>query len=262
MPEKSASAAFAADAGGDNAGFTQVRTKRGYEYILEQIREAIISGRFKPGDRLPAEREMAQIFGVSRHAVREALRGLESTGLVEIRLGVLGGIYVRDGDPSTVTRAMADLASLGTLSPKSLLEARILLTSNVIRLACERATEEDFRRIEDDIVMTEQHVTKAGVKRTAQITEFYHALAAASHNEVLVMLTDSLAQLVHARINRAEPKPDREIGKVRRRILDHMRAGRADEAIDEMTRHLTALEDTLLAAERRKKPRAAEKTSS
>jgi DNA-binding transcriptional regulator YhcF (GntR family) len=106
------------------AGFTQVRTKRGYEYIYEQVREAIVSGRFKPGDRLPAERDMAQIFGVSRQGVREAIRGLESTGLVEIRLGVLGGVYVRAGDPRTITRAMSDLASLGAFSPGSLLTTR------------------------------------------------------------------------------------------------------------------------------------------
>lgn len=76
------------------------------------------------------------------------------------------------------------------------------------------------------------------------------------------MLTDSLAQIVHARINRAGPKANPAIGKVRRGILGHMRAGRVDKAIDEITEHLTALEDTLLAAERRQKSRRPKKTSS
>jgi len=231
-------------------GFTQVRTKRGYEYIYEQIREAIVAGRFRPGDRLPAEREMAQIFGVSRQGVREAIRGLESTGLVEIRLGVLGGAFVCEGDPSTVTRAMSDLALLGTFSSQSLLEARIVLTSDVLRLACERATAEDLQRLEDDIVATEQLFAEASAARTAQITGFYRRLAEATHNEVLVALTDSLTQIVHARLERAGPAPDRDIGRVRRTILGHVRAGDADAAIAEITRHLTGLERTLLAAER------------
>lgn len=241
--------------------FTQIRTKRGYEYIAEQIREAITSGRYKPGDRLPSERDMAQIFGVSRQGVREAVRGLESTGLLEIRLGVLGGVFVRNGDPGTVTRAMADLASLGALSSQSLLEARILLTSSVIRLACERATEEDFQLLEKDIALTEKQVGKASAERTTQITEFYRLLAKATHNEVLVMLTDSLAQIVYARVNRARPKPNPNVGKVRRSILEHMRAGRAEEAIDEITRHLTALEKTLVAAERRHSAKTAAKAA-
>lgn len=236
----------------DPNGFTQVRAKRGYEYIYEQIREAITSGRFKPGDRLPAEREMAQIFGVSRQGVREALRGLESTGLVEIRLGVFGGVYVCNGDPSNVTRAMTDLASLGALSSESLLEARILLTTDVIRLACDRATEEDYQRLEDDIAVTEAQVSRASVERTSQITGFYRLLAEASHNEVLVMLTDSLAQIVHARLLRALPKPNRNVGKVRRRIVQHMRAAEPEEAIAVLTEHLVSLEGRMLAAEKRR----------
>ncbi|MGH3627928.1 MAG: FadR/GntR family transcriptional regulator, partial [Sciscionella sp.] len=70
--------------------FNRVKTRRGFEYIYEQVRNAIAEGRLRPGDRLPAEREMAEIFGVSRHGVREAIRGLESTGLVESRPGVTG----------------------------------------------------------------------------------------------------------------------------------------------------------------------------
>jgi GntR family transcriptional regulator, transcriptional repressor for pyruvate dehydrogenase complex len=234
----------------DDPVFTPVRTKRGYEYIVEQIREAITSGRFRPGDRLPAERVMAETFGVSRQGVREAVRGLESTGLVEIRLGVQGGAYVRSGDPGTVTRAMTDLASLGALSPQSLLEARIVLTSSVIRLACERATAEDLERIEVDIAAIEQQAARPGFERHAAITDFYRLLAEATHNEVLVMLTDSLAQIVHARLNRAGPPPDHDIGVLRRRVLDLVRAGDADAAIAEVTGHLTRLEERLRTAER------------
>jgi GntR family transcriptional regulator, transcriptional repressor for pyruvate dehydrogenase complex len=237
----------------DAAAFTPVKTRRGYQYILEQLREAITSNRYKPGDRLPAEREMAQIFGVSRQGVREAVRGLESTGLVEIRLGVLGGVFVRDGDPSTVTRAMSDLVSLGALSSASLLEARILLTTDVIRLACQRANEEDLQRLEEDIALTERDVAKPGATRTAQIAEFYRILASATHNEVLVLLMDSLAQIVNVRVNRALPKPDPSVGTIRRSILEHIRAGRAEDAVAELTQHLTRLEKRLLAAEKRRK---------
>lgn len=237
--------------GDSSAMFTKVRTRRGFEFIYDQIRDAVADGRLRPGDRLPAERDMAEIFGVSRHGVREAIRGLETTGLVESRPGVTGGAFIRNGDPRVVSRALGDLAALGALSSKDLLEARILLTSNVIRLVCERATEEDFQLLEDDVAFTEEQSknSEAGIVRTAQITEFYRILAKATHNEVLVVLTDSLAQIVHLRLNRVGPQPNKDIGKVRRRILNRLRAGDADKAIEEITRHLRRLEKTLLKAE-------------
>ena len=79
-------------------GFTRVQTRRGFEYISEQIRKAIGDGTYKPGERLPPERQLAEIFGVSRQGVREALRGLEASGLVSSRPGAGGGVFVREGD--------------------------------------------------------------------------------------------------------------------------------------------------------------------
>lgn len=236
----------------DASVFTKVHTRRGFEYIYEQIRNAVTEGKFRPGDRLPAEREMAQIFGVSRQGVREALRGLEMNGLIESRPGVTGGVFIKPGDPKVVARAMNDLATLGTLSSESLLEARILLCSDIIRLACERATEEDLQKLEDDIEFTRKQTKKseAGLERTEQITEFYRLLAMASHNEVLVMLTDSLAQIVHARLNRVAPSPRSDVIRVRRNILDCLRAGDADKAINELTNHLKRLEKMLLTLEK------------
>jgi GntR family transcriptional regulator, transcriptional repressor for pyruvate dehydrogenase complex len=233
----------------EDGSFEPVRRQRGYEHIYEQIRTAIFEGRYKPGDRLPAEREMAQIFGVSRNGVREAVRGLASTGLVEIRLGVSGGVFVAPGNFGTVTQSMEDLASLGALRPDSLLEARIQLTSIVLRLACERASEEDLQRIEADIELTEKHYTRPGTERNAQIIEFYRLLAMATHNEVLVLLTEALAKAVFVRTQRGNPKLNPEIGQLRRRIVEYVRVGDADAAIHELTQQLQRLEDSMLEVE-------------
>ncbi|MFC9978379.1 FadR/GntR family transcriptional regulator [Gordonia sp. NPDC127522] len=227
------------------SGFTPVaRPKRGHEYITAQIREAITSGRYRPGDRLPAEREMAAIFQVSRNGVREAMRGLESLGLIEIRLGVHGGAFVATGHHGMVTQSVKDLASLGALSADSLLEARILLTSDVLRLACERATEEDLERLEENIRVIERLRDQPDVRR-ARITEFYRLLAEATHNDVLVMLNDSLAQAVHVRIVRGGPPLLHHVGELRRRVVEHIRAGEPEPAIAAMTAHLRAVEDSM-----------------
>ncbi|WAH96296.1 FadR/GntR family transcriptional regulator [Arthrobacter sp. MMS18-M83] len=239
---------FTAKKDADQPMFTRVRPRRGFEYVSEQIRDAVSEGRLKPGGRLPAEREMAQIFGVSRQGVREALRGLEMSGLVESKPGVNGGVFILPGDPGVVTRAVNDLASLGVLSAESLLEARILLTSDVLRLVCERATEEDFKRLEDDIATVEQFedsIDEVGAVRTIRITHFYSLLAEATHNEVLVMLMNSLTHVVQLRLNRVGPRPLTNVGAVRRKLLKHLRNGEAEAAVKELTAHLKRLEARL-----------------
>lgn len=244
---------------GDQPMFTRVRPRRGFEYVSEQIRDAVGDGRLKPGGRLPAEREMAQIFGVSRQGVREALRGLEMSGLVESKPGVNGGVFIRPGDPGVVTRAVNDLASLGVLSAESLLEARILLTSDVLRLVCERATEEDFQRLEDDIAKVEQFedsIDEVGAARTIRITHFYSLLAEATHNEVLVMLMNSLTDVVQLRLNRVGPRPLTNVGAVRRKLLKHLRRGEAEAAVKELTAHLKRLEERLEEREGQLSPAA------
>jgi GntR family transcriptional regulator, transcriptional repressor for pyruvate dehydrogenase complex len=237
--------------------FTRVRPRRGFEYISEQIREAVAEGQLKPGSRLPAEREMAEIFGVSRQGVREALRGLEMSGLVESKPGVNGGVFIRAGDPAVVTRAVKDLASLGVLSADSLLEARILLTSDVLRLVCERATQEDFERLEADIAEVEQSAEspdEVGAARIVRVTRFYTLLAEATHNEVLVMLMNSLTDVVQARLNRVGPRPLTNVGQVRRKLLRHLRKGEPEAAVKVLTTHLKRLEARLEEREAQQAP--------
>ncbi|PBC51546.1 FadR/GntR family transcriptional regulator [Rhodococcus sp. ACPA1] len=240
--------------GSDGAAFTRVRTRRGFEYIMEQIRDAVASGKLTPGSRLPAEREMADIFGVSRQGVREALRGLEMSGLVESRPGVTGGVFIRSGDTRVVSRAVTDLVSLGALSAESLLEARVLLTSNVVRLAGMRATEGDFAKLESEIDAFEEHHSNsaAGSSRTFSITHFYSVLAEATHNEVLVMLMDSLTGIVQRRLNKVGPDPIADVAATRRRFIKLLRNGQVERAVEEMTQHLERVEERLLSAETQK----------
>lgn len=232
--------------------FDTVRTRRGFEYITEQIRDAISSGALAPGDRLPAERDMATQFGVSRHGVREALRGLELAGLIEIRPGVNGGAFVRSGDSAVMTRAITDLASLGHISWSSILEARSLLTANIVELACERGTEADFTALEKDTDALEE-LTAAGrtAERTRHLTTFYRLLAVASRNDVLVTLMQSLTDIFQARLSKVDAIPRGDVIKVRRRLLGYLRQGDAEKAVAEMTAHLERLEAHLVEQEAR-----------
>jgi GntR family transcriptional regulator, transcriptional repressor for pyruvate dehydrogenase complex len=223
--------------------FQQVRTRRVFEEICEQIRQRLAAGVLRPGDKLPAERELAQEFKVSRPAVREALRTLEISGVVSLQKGVKGGAFIRDGNPAMLTQSLQDLMFLGRVSLRSLAEARVLIIGSVIKLACERATEEDFRKIEENIDYIEssadlEHRAEAGVL-------FFRLIAQATRNEVMTMLVDSLGDIVRYVIDKTGRKAFPELVAVRRRILKAMRARDAVAATKAMNEYLGTVHEVI-----------------
>lgn len=219
--------------------FQQIKTRRVFEEICEQIRNRLSSGALKPGDKLPAERELALEFKVSRPAVREALRTLEISGVVSLQKGVKGGTFIRDGNPAMLTQSLQDLMFLGSVTLRSLAEARVLINGLVIKLACERATDEDFQAIEDNIAFIESsddmlHRANAGVM-------FFRLIAKATRNEVLMMLVDSLSDIIRVVIDRTGRVARPELVMVRKRILKAMRERDADTAIEAMNEYLAVV---------------------
>ena len=132
-------------------GFVPIAPQRAFEEIAAQIRELVAQGRLKPGDRLPPERELAVRFHVSRNTLREALRALELAGMIELRKGATGGAFVMPGSSGVIVNGLRDLYHLGAITPQHLTEARIWLSEIVVRVACERATDEDLRTLEDNV---------------------------------------------------------------------------------------------------------------
>jgi len=222
--------------------FSPVQTRRAFESVCDQIREQVAAGLLAPGQRLPSERDLAEQFAVSRIAVREALRSLEMAGVVQSLTGVNGGFFIQAGHSGGVTQAVRDMVAVGKIPSIDVTEARILLTGLAIRLACERATDEDFAAIEDDIARYAL-VAKVGVplRDSSAITEFYRLLARATHNEVVVILIDALSEIVRTLLARIDPIPRDNVVQVRRKVLRHLRERDADKACAAMARHLEAL---------------------
>ena len=90
--------------------FSKVPARRTFEDVIAQIRAKIASGELREGDRLPPERELSSVLGVSRNTVREALRALEHSGVIEQKPGVAGGAFIRNN--STEVRIMPIMASV------------------------------------------------------------------------------------------------------------------------------------------------------
>lgn len=226
----------------DKPSFIPIKQKRAFEEVCDQIRREVSMGRLRPGDRLPPEREFAEQLGVSRTAVREAMRSLENAGIVYCQQGMGGGAFIRERDSETVTQAVSDMVMLGQIPAQDITEARILLTEQAIRIACLKATEEDFLAIEYDIDRSEQLTLKGDFnRRTTYITEFYRVLAEATHNQVIVMLVESLSEVSRALLEKVGPTPREDVIGVRRTVLALMRDGDADGAVAEMRAHLERL---------------------
>lgn len=226
------------------AVFEPVQTRRAFEAVCDQIRAQVASGTLAPGQRLPPERELSEQFGVSRSAVREALRSLEMAGVLEAQTGVNGGFFIKQGHSAGVTQAVRDMVAVGHIPSADITEARILLTGLAISLACERGTEEDFAAIERDIARYAL-LARPGepLRDGTAITEFYRLLARATHNEVIVMLIDALSEIVRALLARIDPIPRENVVQVRRKVLRCLRERDAAKASAAMTRHLKALNE-------------------
>lgn len=204
--------------------FTQVKRRRVFEEICDQIRGKLARGDYRPGDKLPTERELAAELGVGRPAVREALRTLENAGILMLKKGLRGGAFVREGDPETVTQSLQDLISLGHMTLAELTEARRMITSDVLRLACERGTEDEFEAIERSIERCERFDAPEHYREKLTAGgDFFRLMAVAAHNKVLKLLNDSLTMIVWQAAMDVKPAANPRTDPTRRVILRCLR---------------------------------------
>ncbi len=234
----------------EKQSFKPVRTKRAFEEVCDQIRREIQAGSLSAGDKLPSERELAEQFEVSRSTVREAFRTLEMSGVLSLQKGMKGGAVVMKGDPKPINQTMEDLLSLGGLSLKDYTEARVCLQREIIKLACERATEEDFAALEANI----QALTQAGPKidadeRSRLTQEFYGLLAGATKNQAMMVIMSAFTAPLAYYLKQIGPDRSWDVGASRAKFLRHLRKRDEKAAVDEMVGHMNRLHSYLLSKE-------------
>jgi DNA-binding FadR family transcriptional regulator len=164
--------------------FQPIDSKRLYEHVADQIGDLVRRGEFAPGQRLPAERDLSRLLGVSRPVVREAMVALEIAGLVEVRTG--SGAYVREPDNG-------ERAVNAGHSPTDILNARMIIEGEVAALAAANASERDIEAAAEAIAaMKADH--DAGRPWSAADLAFHVAVAYATGNAVLAMIVERLWQ--------------------------------------------------------------------
>lgn len=179
---------------GDAPVYKVVRTSRLYEQIVQQIEESVLKGTLKPGDQLPAERELAQRLGVSRTAVREAVKTLREKGLVEAYSG--RGTFITDGTSLAARQSFDLMVKLGQPegSPH-LAELRLILEPGIAALAAVRAEEEHLTTMREAVAVMDRAQRDPEAYIEADL-DFHLALAEAAANPLILSLIDSIVGLL------------------------------------------------------------------
>jgi GntR family transcriptional repressor for pyruvate dehydrogenase complex len=221
--------------------FSRVSVGRISEIIVEQIRLLMRQGQLTPGDRLPPERDLCERFGVSRVTVREALRMLESAGLVEIRVGARGGAFVTAPSSNRVGEGLADLLTLSVISAADVTEVRMILEVGIVPLVCERATADDLADLEKICERSEAALRDSDYSMDMSV-EFHTRVAQATHNPAVEMLVESFRGPILMSLEEARDVAP-EMGGLgtteHERFVEAVRQRDADAASRIMREHLT-----------------------
>jgi GntR family transcriptional repressor for pyruvate dehydrogenase complex len=205
--------------------------------VVAYVRRLIESGEFKAGDKLPPERELAQLIGVSRPSVRAGLQSLAAVGVVESRRGA--GTFVADGPPLLDVNPLSLFSALHGIPQNELFETRRVIEIDLAGLAAERARGEELAVISEEVM--EMFASLEDVHRfLVHDIRFHRAVAAAARNPLLAAVMEMVADLFYDQrketVDRWRQAP--EAAKQHRRIYQAIRAGDVERARREMDMHL------------------------
>src|SRR6201987_2818404 len=215
-----------------------VRSSRLYEQIVQQIEDSILNGTLKAGDQLPSERELALKFGVSRTAVREAVKSLHEKGLVEAYSG--RGTFITNGTSQAVTQSTKLMMKIDQADGSgSLAEVRQILEPEIAALAATRIQEPQLALMREAFSVMNQALRDPDAYIEADL-DFHLALAEAAGNPLILSLLDSIVGLLRGQrrcIFNVDGGPGR--GQFHhKRFLEAIERRDADAARDAMRAHL------------------------
>jgi GntR family transcriptional repressor for pyruvate dehydrogenase complex len=229
-------------------GVRQVRKTKVYHEIVEQIRELISEGRINPGDRLPPERELAELFKASRNSVRDAIRVLEQMGLIESRQG--DGTYVRSVSAEDLAEPLALMLLQSRTQMRELWEVRRVLEPAIAEFAASRVTDEELDELEG-ILESQRRKVAGGFIALEEDTAFHYCIAEAARNTVMLRTLDTLVDLLRQSRERTLQQHDRPAhslaGHVR--IMAALRHHDPEAARVEMLRHLVDIEERVFSTD-------------
>ncbi|MCJ7500446.1 FadR family transcriptional regulator [bacterium] len=226
--------------------FKPVKKTRVYEEIVVKVKHMIAKGRLNSGDQLPSERELAEVFNVSRSSVREALRSLETQGYLESRQG--DGTYIARQSLESMVNPLATVIFTEKDGQMELFEMRRLFEPQLAFLAAERATPEEIIMLGKALELQEDAFAKG--ESGAEVDKaFHYILAKAAKNKVLLRIIDNIIDLLaesRDKYLQVEGRPERSLAR-HREVLNAIRSGDRELAARVMHEHLEDIEVSLFS---------------
>lgn len=229
-----------------DAKLPKIEKATGSELAMRAILSHIREGIFSPGQQLPSERDLVEQMGLSRTAVREALRGLASCGVIEILSG--RGAFVRRISPELLVDSDSLLYILEKETFLHAIEVRRILEVETVALAAVRATEEDLSEMERVLRSVEDAVA-SGENPLGQSSQFHLVVAKAAHNPVLYSMVKPFVRLITRSaplIGKHVPQSIQQEYPQHRALYDAIRQRNPEEARAHMRRHLEVAETHIL----------------
>jgi GntR family transcriptional repressor for pyruvate dehydrogenase complex len=172
--------------------FNQVHSEKIYQQVNRQIQELILSGELKKGDKLPGERQLAELLGVSRASVRESLRSLEIMGFLESRSGE--GTFISESNAPILLEPLSIMFKLNNGTFRDILEIRLVLEVEAAGLAAIRLTERDELKLRKLLRQLEECDDEG---RSVEIDKAIHlAIAQSTGNYLIVTMLDAISSLM------------------------------------------------------------------
>jgi GntR family transcriptional repressor for pyruvate dehydrogenase complex len=226
-----------------------IKKTRIHEEVFSQIHELIREGRFKAGDQLPSERELADTFKVSRTSVREALRALESQGLVVSRTGT--GNFVADLPVESLIGPLARLLIDEKKALADVFEMRKLIEPHIAALAAERATPNDIAQLKK-IVAKQSAAVSRGETGVEADAELHFSIGRATRNQALQKLVAGLMEMLSRSREESLQTDERRASSIdaHRRIIAAIEKHDKARARSEMLRHIQQVEENVLSSRR------------
>nr|MDP2191047.1 FadR/GntR family transcriptional regulator [Rhodoferax sp.] len=225
--------------------FRSLGRRNAYEEVVDQIRERIFAQHLRLFDRLPTERDLAVQFGVSRVVVREAIRALELNGLLTVKKGAKGGIFVAQDYDRPISDSIVNLLAGGEASLENLFEVRALIEPFAASQAAVLGSDEDFDRLAAVLAEAELEHAKGGSIRSLNI-EFHRLVIRMSRNPILSVVGETVLILLVERIKHI---PSRETSEavlgMHKKILAALRQRQPEKARVIIAKDISAVGERL-----------------
>lgn len=227
--------------------FQPIKQTRISEEVLIRLKEAILSGVYKAGDKLPSERELTQQLQVSRGVVREAIRVLEMTGFVTMRQGPSGGAFVTELTSDRLASGFLDLYLAGQLTIPELCQVRLHIEPEVARLAALRIDPEGARRLQE-AADHERDAFSGYEDRMQRLTKVHQILPELCGNHLFEAMVNSMITLTHEIVSAVEPKDHNLVHGIGEHdaIVAAVVEGNQQAAHQAMVDHVTSFSEGLI----------------